>query len=257
MTSPGDLPQDLGGRMPAGGTADSAGVPWQGRELPTGGFAGDSGEADPALLRALTGGDERRVMTALADARLLVPVTAIAAETTEGASGHVADKEADMAVVLLEHPDGRTALPAFSSMAAMAAFDSSLRPVPVEASRVAQAAVSEKADLIVLDCASELAFEVRASMVWSLAQQREWLPSHEDPFVAAAVTRVCAEHEEVVEYALTAGSPDGQGILQVALTLVSGLDSEAVQQLVTTIAEELATDGELRARIDGLSFAIT
>ena len=257
MSSPGDLPQNLGGRIPTGGEADSAGVPWQGRELPTGGFSGDSGEADPALLRALTGGDERQVMTALARARLLVPVKAIVAETTEGASGHVADKEADMAVVLLEHPDGRTALPVFSSMAALAAFDSSLRPVPVEAARAAQAAVSEHADLIVLDCASELAFEVRASMVWALSQARGWLPAHEDPFVASAVARVCREHEEVIEYSLAAGAPDGQGILQVLLTLVSGLDPEAVQQLVTTIAEELATDGELRARIDGLSFAIT
>ena len=209
MTSPGDLPQDLGSRMPSGGAADSAGVPWQGRELPTGGFAGDAGQADPALLRALTGGDERQVMTALAGARLIVPVTAVATATTEGVSGHVADTEADMAVVLLEHPDGRTALPAFSSIKALADFDASLRPVPVEAARVAQAAVSEQADLIVLDCASAQAFEVRASMVWALSQQREWVPAHDDPFVASAVARVCQQHDEVVEHSLAAGAPDG------------------------------------------------
>lgn len=235
---------------------DSAGIPWGGRELPRGDFAGDSGEAHPGLRRALTTGGERDVMRHLAGARLLVPVAAVAGETTEAVDGHLADKEADMAVVLLEHPDGRTALPVFSSMADLAAFDSSLRPVPVEAIRAAQAAVTEKADLMVLDCASEQAFEVRASMVWALTQQREWVPAEEDPFVAAAVGRVCAGHEEVAEHALAAGSPDGQGILQVGLTLVPGLDEEQVQQLVTGIAEELATDGELRARIDGLSFAI-
>lgn len=257
MTSPGDLPRGLGSGVPIGGATDSAGIPWQGRELPTGDFAGDSGEADPGLARALTGGDERDVMRRLAVARLLVPVTAVATETDESATGHVADTEADMAVVLLEHPDGRTALPAFSSMAALTAFDPSLRPVPVEAPRVAQAAVSEQADLIVLDCASEQAFEVRASMVWALSQQRPWLPAYEDPFVATAIARVCAEHAEVLDHALSAGSPDGEGILQVSLTLVDGLDADGVQQLVTSIAEELATDGELRARIDGLSFAIT
>ena len=33
---------------------DSAGVPWQGRSLPTGGFEGDDGAADAGLMRALT-----------------------------------------------------------------------------------------------------------------------------------------------------------------------------------------------------------
>ncbi|MBA4083884.1 MAG: hypothetical protein C0493_02875 [Kytococcus sp.] len=239
------------------GPTDSAGVPWQGRELPAGGFAGDSGEADPALLRALTTGAETDVLEHLARARLLVPVAAVAAETTQTEAGHTADKEAAMAVVLLEHPDGRTALPVFSSMAALAAFDASVRPVPVEAARAAQAAVSEQADLIVLDCASEHAFEVRASMVWALAQQRPWLPAHEDPFVARSVERVCAGVEQVIGHTLAEGVPDGQGILQIGLTLVPGLDAAAVEELVTAIAEELATDGELRARVDGLSFTVS
>lgn len=161
-----------------------------------------------------------------------------------------------MAVVLLEHPDGRTALPVFSSMADLAAFDGSVRPVPVEAARAAQAAVSEQADLMVLDCASEHAFEVRASMVWALAQQRVWLPAHEDPFVAESVARVVATRDEITEHALGAGVPDGQGILQITLTLVPGLVEEQVRSLVTGVAEQLATDGELRARVDGLSFAV-
>ena len=237
-------------------TGDSAGIPWQGRELPTGGFGGDTGEADPALLRALTTGGEAEVVDRLAGARLLVPVKAVAGETAEGEPGVVADKEADMAVVLLEHPDGRTALPVFSSMADLAAFDGSVRPVPVEAARAAQAAVSEQADLMVLDCASEHAFEVRSSMVWALAQQRAWLPAHEDPFVAESVARVVATREEITEHALGAGVPDGQGVLQITLTLVPGLGEEQVRSLVTGVAEQLATDGELRARVDGLSFAV-
>jgi hypothetical protein len=237
------------------GPADSAGVPWGGRELPTGDFAGDDGQADQALVQALTTGGEQDVLDRLATARLMVPVKAIAAETVEGEHG-LADKEADMAVVLLEHPDGRTALPVFSSMASLAAFDDSVRPVPVEAARAAQAAVSERADLMVLDCASEQAFEIRSSMVWALAQQRPWLPAHEDPFVAQSVARVVADHAEVTGHDLTEGVPDGQGILQVRLTLVAGLDEPAVRALVTEVAEKLATDGELRARVDGLSFAI-
>lgn len=238
------------------GPTDSAGLPWEGRELPAGGSSTDTGAADPALLKALTTGGEREVLDRLATARLLVPVAAVASETVEGEHGVTADKEADMAVVLLEHPDGRTALPIFSSTADLAAFDSTVRPVPVEAARAAQAAVGEQADLMVLDCASEHAFEVRSSMVWALAQQRPWLPAHEDPFVARSVERVVAAHDEITDQVLAEGVPDGQGILQVQLTLVPGLDEGAVRALVTAVAEELATDGELRARVDGLSFAI-
>lgn len=237
--------------------SDSAGVPWQGRELPSGGFAGDTGAADPALLRALTSGGEQDVLRHLASSRLLVPVAAVAGELGEGVAGQVADTEADMAVVLLEHPDGRTALPVFTSMESLRAFDPSARPVPVEAARAAQAAVSEQADLMVLDCASEQAFEVRPSMVWALSQRREWVPAHEDPFVAAAVARACAAHEGVTAHTLAPGVPDGQGVLQIGLTLVPGLGEDEVQRIATGIAEELATDGELRARVDGLSFAIT
>lgn len=238
------------------GPTDSAGLPWQGRELPVGGFSGDTGGVDAKLLRALTTGGESDVMEQLATARLFVPVKAVVGETAETEQGHTADKEADMAVVLLEHPDGRTALPVFSSIGSLTAFDGTVRPVPVEASRAAQAAVSEQADLMVLDCASEQAFEIRPSMLWALAQQRAWLPAHEDAFVAAAVERVSAGHEEITGHLLSAGAPDGQGILQVQLTLVPGLDADAVQALITSVAEELATDGELRARVDGLSFSI-
>lgn len=236
--------------------SDSAGVPWHGRELPHGDFAGDGGEADAALVRALTTGGESAVMRHLAAARLFVPVRAVATETGEGAHGQVADTEADMAVVLLKHPDGRTALPVFSSIADLATFDPSVRPVAVEAPRAAQAAVNERADLMVLDCASEQAFEVRGSMVWALAQQRQWLPAEEDPFVASAIERICAAYPAVQEHSLSPGVPDGQGVLQIRLTLMPGLTEDQVQQLVTEMAEELAADGELRARIDGLSFSV-
>ena len=102
----------------------------------------------------------------------------------------------------------------------------------------------------------EHAFEVRASRVWALAQQRAWLPAHEDPFVADSVARVVARHDEVTDHDLAAGVPDGQGVLQVRLILVPGLGEEGVRALVTAIAEALATDGELRARVDGLSFTV-
>ena len=62
-------------------------------------FVGEppTGEADPALRRALTSAGEAEVVERLASARLFVPVKAVATDTAEGEHGVVSDKEADMA----------------------------------------------------------------------------------------------------------------------------------------------------------------
>ena len=111
-------------------------------------------------------------MTAVAAARLLVPIVAEPAEVDT--TGDLAvEKQTDMAAVTLVAPDGTRALPVFTSMAAIAAWDDPARPVPVTAARAGQAAVSERCDVIVVDVASQHAVALRPSMVWALAQQRE------------------------------------------------------------------------------------
>ena len=52
------------------------------------------------------------------------------------------------------------------------------------------------------------------------------------------------------------GAP-GEGVLRVTLRLVPGLDTATVQAVATAVGERLATDGEIRARIDGLAFSIS
>ena len=242
-----------------GGPADSAGTPWGGRTLPASGFEEDTGECDPALLAALASGDDREAMAALASARLLVPVTAVAAETTqyEGRHGPISgDKETDMAVVLLDNPDGRSGLPVFTGLATLAEWDPQLRPIPVPASRAAQAAIGESADVLIVDCASEHAFEVRSSMLWALAMEREWLPAHLDGFVAVSVAAACRDEEAVRGHRVADAEPAGSGTLVIELTLAPGLRQDEVQELVTRIGERLATDGEFRARVDALTFRV-
>ena len=131
------------------------------------------------------------------------------------------------------------------------------RPVPVTAARAAQAAVSERCDVVVIDVAGPRTRVLRPSMVWALAQEREWVAPHLDPFVAAGVARAVAEDPQVVSHVVEEGAPVGQGILGVALELAPGLVADEVQQVATGVGERLATDGELRARIDGLAFRIT
>jgi hypothetical protein len=93
-------------------------------------------------------------------------------------------------------------------------------------------------------------------MVWALAQQRDWLPAHTDPFVVKALSRATVDEAEVIHCVGEEGDPAGAGILRVVLRLRPGLGSAQVQALATRVGEQIATDGEARARIDGLAFTI-
>lgn len=107
-------------------------------------FPDDDGSVDPALAGVL--GDEPRVLGALAEARVFVPIIALLGEAPI-----VGDKDAEMAAVLMTGADGRTALLAFSSVASMAAWDPQARPVPVRGRDAARAACDEDAAAMLLD----------------------------------------------------------------------------------------------------------
>lgn len=257
------------GHDPARGH-DTAGVPWSGRVLTGTGFDDDTGAADPALARALadgrgdargTAGGEERVVAAVADARLLVPVVAVPGEVDTSAGPLAVDVSSDMAVVTLTAPDGTRALPAFTSLDTLARWDPQARPVPVGAARAAQAAVQEGCQVIVLDPVrpgtppgeAGQAYVLRGSMVWALAMGRPWCPAHEDGAVAAAVAAALQGIAAVRGHSL-AGEPGGA--LRIELDLAAGLDQAAVQDLVTGIGQRIAADGEVRARIDALTFGL-
>jgi hypothetical protein len=110
--------------------------------------------------------------------------------------------------------------------------------------------------VVVIDVSGPHTVVLRPSMVWALAQQREWVPAHEDPHVAQAVAAAVRPEEAVLGHAVGPGRPSGQGVLGIELRLAPGLDAAEVEAVATRIGERLATDGELRARIDGLSFSI-
>ncbi|MEO7752924.1 MAG: SseB family protein [Terracoccus sp.] len=251
-------------------STDSAGQAWEGKSIPSHGFAGDTGAGDADLVAALEAGraspetqdaaDETDLMARISAARWLVPIVAVATETSEttedGTSGLVTDTRSDMAAVTLTAPDGSRALPMFTSLEALARWDASARPVPVTAAAAAQSAISESCDVLVVDVGSAHATALRPSMLWALAQDRSWLPSHEDSHVAAAVLSAVREEPLVVAHRLEAGEPAGSGVLRVVLTLEAGLDAETVTAVATRVGERLATDGETRARIDSLTFAL-
>lgn len=245
------------GRAAAGERGDSAGQAWQERSLSSTGFDQDRGEADPTLLDALrSGSDDTQLVGSVATSRLLVAVIAEPNQVEAGRDGLVHDASVDMALVVLGAGDGARALPAFTSVGALAEWDASARPVPVTAARAAQAAVSERCDVIVLDVGSDHETALRPSMVWALSQQREWLPPHDDPFVARSVELAVRFEPDVTAHELDEGEPVRQGILRVVLTLRPGLTGEQVREVATRVGGRLAADGELRARVDGLAFAL-
>ncbi|MFP3463443.1 SseB family protein [Arthrobacter globiformis] len=270
---PGHIEAALAG---AGGATDSAGQPWAGRSLAgedakIHNFEDDDGTADAGYLTAVAAlvagdGDEAAVVASLATARVFVPVVAQLAEEAEGAHGVHADKQADMALVTLKAPDGRLAMPVFTSAAALAAWHPEARPVAVYAARAALSAVSEGAELLVVDPGSDVTFVVRRPGVWALAQQRQWVPAYQDSELAA-VLRAGAEGEPAVRgldvlpgggvaTATASGSRvEGGGAgpeLRVVLYLEDGLDAAAVQNLVAGLQAEWSRNVLFGERVDSI-----
>ena len=270
---PGHIAAALAG---AGGATDSAGQPWAGRSLAGDdarihNFENDDGTASGAYLAAIAAlrkgsGDEAGVVASLATARVFIPIVAQLAEEAEGQDGLQADKQADMALVTLKAPDGRTAMPAFTSAAALSAWHPDARPVAVYAARAALSAVSEGAELLVLDPGSDFTFVVRRPAVWALAQQRQWTPSYRDQELAEEMGRAAAGFPAVRNIELVPGrgvaarAADGTVVagggagpeLQVVLYLQDGLDAEGVQELVSGLQAQWSRNVLFGERVDSI-----
>ena len=110
-----------------------------------------------------------RAVAALCVDRLLVPVVATATRTGQTSGGLALDKEAEMAVVLLQAADGRRALLGFTGLDALHAWQSSARPVAVTLDRAAQTARAEGAAAVVVDCAGPASLAVEGDVLEQLA----------------------------------------------------------------------------------------
>ncbi|MEE1814745.1 SseB family protein [Streptomyces sp. SP18ES09] len=225
------------------------------KNIPDPGFSEDDGTADPRLAAALAAWAEDRtahgpVLEALKEARLLVPVVAVLGEVeTDPVTGLKQEKTSDMAVPTLTAGD-RRALPAFTSIAALALWDPQARPVAVPTRQALAALVHEKADTLVLDLAGPVPYQVTGSALLALAEGRSSTDPLDDPAVREAVRAVVAAEPAVVRAHLGPGAADGT----VALVLDPGASpAEAAQR----VARALAADETLRARlVRGLDLAL-
>lgn len=253
-------------------------------------FPGDDGSADPAAAAALAAfasgrASEHAALVALAGCRLLVPVVAVltGAEDTPATAaapprgqdrpGAPAcpepprtprartrraretrrEKTSEMALPTLVGHDGRHAVLAFTSAAALAAWRPDARPVLTPASRVWQAGAHE-ADAVVIDVAGPVPLTVEGARLAALAEGRPAPAPHEDPDLLAAAQTAAASEPQVARVRLLPGGENSD--LAVELTLRSrGRGKADVAPAIRGIAAGIAACSGDRLR-RGIAFRL-
>lgn len=189
-------------------------------------FSGDDGAADPAVSAALAAyaagrGSEHAALDALASSRLLVPVVAVLTEEASGGdeatgdsetgdsaipdTGLRGEKSTEMALPTLIGRDGRAAVLAFTSLAALTRWRPDARPVAVPAARAWQAG-AEEASAVVIDVAGPVPVAVEGARLAALAAGRPAPLPHQDPDVLAALHAALGHEQLIVQASLT--TPD-------------------------------------------------
>jgi hypothetical protein len=225
----------------------------QGKRIPDPGFAGDDGAADPRLTAAqhAHAGDPARlpeVLAALHATRVLAPVVAVLAEAGTSAGGLTVDKSSDIALPLLLDAEGHRAMPVFTGLEALARWDRTARPVPVEGPRAAAVAVAEKAEALVLDVAGPFPVTLGPAEVRALAEGRGTVPAYADEELAGAVTRALAREPAVTRCWVAPGA----GVdARVTVAVGPGARPEDVGGRVASALHELAGRG-----VRGLDVAV-
>ena len=153
--------------------------------------AGDTGEADPAVTAALAAyaagtGAEHAVLTAIAAARLLVPVVAVLAEANDDGT----EKETEMALPTLIGNDGRKAVIAFTGTLAIKRWRADARPVPVPAPNLWPAVAAEQAEAVVVDVAGPVPLVIEGARLRALANGAPPPLPYEDADIRAEVAAV-------------------------------------------------------------------
>jgi hypothetical protein len=241
--------------------ADSAGIPFEGREFHANPAAGDDGSADPRLLEAVLRFRARElgvpeVLAALGPARLLVPLVTDRGDEGVGPHGQLVDKTQELALVTVAGPDGRSVLPVFSSVDAMRTWNPVARPIPVTAPRAALAAAADGAGAIVLDPGSPTEFAVRRTAFEALATGTRFDPCFTDQRVLEAFLAASAGEPSVRAVQLAPGDPDARlsgPELLVQLALDAGLDRTELDAVLARLGDAWAASPIIASRVDSIA----
>lgn len=231
----------------------------------------DIGAADAALTAALRAWAadpgptaSARVHAALLDARLFVPVVA-GLVPADGAAADEPGRESESSMSLprVFGRDGRPALPAFTSVEALAEWRAEARPVPVAGADVCRAVLTEGCSALLVDVAGPVSFVVEGQALHDLAAGYVPVTAAGEQTLAArtvagglpvvapaalpdpeALEGICAalRAEPLIAEAYLlapAAGPEASG-LTVALVLDDEMDSSEVVVMVRRVAAALA-----------------
>ncbi|MBZ4488630.1 SseB family protein [Microbacterium sp. cx-55] len=242
-------------------SADSAGVPWEGRSFQENTHANDDGSADPTLLAALIAfrdgaGDQVAIVDAYRSARLLIPLVAGKGEEGVAPNGLTVDKTQELSIVTVAAPDGRRVQPVFTSVETLQRWDPAARPVPAEGLRTALAAVQDDTDLIVIDPTSDTEHVLRRPAVWAIGQGQPWEPSFHSADVYRGLQESIGGELAVLDLEIEAGDPTARlrgPELVVRLHLIDGLEKSELDAVLSRLATRWASDDRIAVLVDSLT----
>ncbi len=239
--------------------------------MPPADFADDHGAAEPLVLAAVTAyardpcaDTARALMAVLPGSRWLIPVV----PAPEGAlpqehHGDEDDHEHDddehgpaMVTTILGSGQGERGFPVFGSLAALTRWDPQARPVPVRMAAAALAAAQERCDALLLDWGSEHQVALPGSMLWALAEERDWLPAYLDPVIGAVLEEFAAGEPAVRRIEPADGRPPGTAALDVIVHVEPGAPHDLVVAAVERLGARLGGSADTRARIDAVRFVL-
>ncbi|MFW2513497.1 SseB family protein [Demequina sp. SO4-13] len=231
------------------------------KEIPESVFSDDDGSADARLAQALIRYSHGKttlgeVVDALAYARVLIPVLSSGERRVMGEHGVEKDEVASTGVVAVQMPDGRAALPVFTDVDAVKAWNDKARPIPAEGPRAALAAIAESWASLVINPGMETVVIPRPA-VWALGQGLDWRPAVVDGQVAEdvrdAVTSAVSTDSALTSVEAVAGSG---AEITVVLRLAPGLTQPEVDDLVARVQRELAHSDVVAQRVDSLELKL-
>jgi hypothetical protein len=235
-----------------------------------GAFAADDGSVPPEVVdvlarRADGAAGIGEIVTCLAAHRVLVPLLEVDGGLLEGDDADpCAGSDRAVAAVSVREPDGSPVGLAFTGMSPLLAWDSSARPLPVEATRAAGAILAEGGRTLMVDPGSAHALRIEGVALARLASGEPWPDPWLDPAVRTAVIAelgpVLASGEIQVRLTGPVGAVadpgDGAAINCAGLGLevrFSGqLPANEAEERARIVAGRLAQSAALREVFDGV-----
>ena len=244
--------------------AESSGVPWEGRTFQDNPHAGDTGETPADVTESLTAwragtGTFTDLVAAFADNRFLIPLVTHAGDDFNVDNPVMEDKVQELSVITVAGPNGEKVIPAFTSVAAMSAWNSEARPIPIDAQRVALAAASEQTDRIVVNPGTD-SIVLRRPVVWSIAQGNPYIAPWESSEFVAETRKLLAGINNLLEVEVAPGDSNATGDgpdVTLLLALPGGLKADQVQTLVAEVQARISNSDTFVNQVDALALSLS